>query len=78
MAKDPNYFVWGKAALAALAPGQLVWARFRDYPFWPGVVDVVYPPAAADGAPAFSVLFLGDDTWCVCVFIYGSFKPCCC
>jgi hypothetical protein len=52
-------YIWKDKDLALLTPGTLVWARFRDYPFWPGLVD---EPASegkirmyADALPATSV-----------------------
>jgi hypothetical protein len=65
--KDPNYFVWGNAALSKLAPGMLVWAQYRNYPFWPGAIDAVHANVnGSDTTYTFTVLFFGDNTWLLC------------
>lgn len=59
--KDPNFFRWSEAGLDLLVPGKLVWARYRDYPFWPGKIDVNVTNAD-NKQRVLVVFFMGDDT----------------
>eukprot|EP00040_Diaphanoeca_grandis_P027859 m.159601 g.159601 ORF g.159601 m.159601 type:complete len:901 (-) comp31140_c0_seq1:32-2734(-) len=61
---DPNMHWWTDEELDALTPGTIVWARYRNYPFWPGVIEVNYKDAGKEGIEIrkITVLFLGDDT----------------
>jgi hypothetical protein len=47
---------WSAEKLAALESGTLVWARFRNYPFWPGLVETNDP--GADGTRLLQVTIL--------------------
>jgi len=52
-------YSWKAEDLEALEAGTLVWARYRDYPFWPGLVDNNF---LVGETRKMSIYFLGDET----------------
>lgn len=58
--EEAKIFRWKDDELDKLTPRTLVWARYRQYPFWPGLVETNYK--LADGRRGFTVFFFGDTT----------------
>ena len=50
---------WTNERLGKLKPDTLVWARFRNYPFWPGQID---ENRMRNEDRIITVYFFGDDT----------------
>lgn len=61
----PEEPLWNEEMLAGLKPDTLVWAKFREYPFWPAKVLEVEPPKEPGNTPGIVVHFFGDNTRCV-------------
>ena len=53
---------WTPAKLKKLAVGTVVWARYRKFPFWPGVIDQNDEPLQPDYPRRIAVYFFGDET----------------